>query len=255
MPNHVTSRCIITGPADEVARFRERMIVSKLEKPQPYWAADRQPEWYTTFDFSGVIPMPASIEASEASTVAKEGAALIAARGDRGAPFATLGLYANRIEWIRAQAGLGPQAHIADVADAYLKQNPKCEAAGRARLQALLETGFTDWYSWSIANWGTKWGAYGFSVVDEVPLTIKFNTAWSFPTPVFGALEREFPSLNFDVVCFDEGWNFAGVGSFGAVRTFAEVPATDELYERVYGRKPDRHDEDEDDTADDEAQS
>ena len=252
MPNHVTSRCIITGPADEVARFRERMIVSKLEKPEPYWAADRQPEWFTTFDFSGVIPMPTSIEASEASTAAEEGAALIAARGDRGAPFAELGLYAARIEWIRAQAGLGNQAHIADVAAAFLKQNPKWEEAGRARLQALLETGFADWYSWSIANWGTKWGAYDFSVVDEAPLTIKFDTAWSFPTPVFHALEREFPSLTFDIVCFDEGWNFAGVGSFGAASTFAQVPATDELYERVYGRKPEHDDEDEADGVTDE---
>lgn len=244
MPNHVTSRCVITGPADEVARFRERMIVTKLEEREPHWAADRQPQWFTTFDFGQIIPMPASIEASEASTAAEEGAVLIALRGDRGAPFATGGLYSNRIDWIRAEAGLDPRAHIADVAAAFLEKHPKWEAAGRTRLQALIDTGHTDWYSWSIAHWGTKWGAYDFAVEGEVPLTIKFDTAWSFPTPVFTALAAEFPTLTFDVVCFDEGWNFAGVGAFGVVSTYAEVKATDELYERVYGRKPES-DEDE----------
>ena len=247
MPNHVTSRCTITGPADEVARFRSTAIVTKLEKREPYWAADRQPKEYTTFDFDAVIPMPPILERVEASSAAEEGMALIQARGDRSAPFSSLGLYDARIQWIRDEAGLGCRAHIADVAAAFLEKHPHWEAQGKLRMQALLETGYANWYSWAIDHWGTKWGAYSFAVEADEPLTIRFDTAWSFPTPIFAKLVDQYPTLRFDCICFDEGWNFAGQGVFAAdAATFTEVKATDELYEAVYGRKaPKDDDEDE----------
>jgi hypothetical protein len=238
---------VVTGPAADVARFREQMIVTKMEEPETHWRADRKPEPYTTFDFNGVIPMPECLREAEESTAAEEGMALIAARGDRGAPFATLGLYQARIDYIRSEAGLAPDAAISDVAAAFLAKNPRWEEAGKARLLALAETGFVSWYPWAISNWGTKWGAYSFSLVADEPLTIKFDTAWGFPTPVFKALIIAFPTLTFDCVCFDEGWNFAGEGVFAAdVTTFREVKATDAMYERVYLRKPERDEDDED---------
>lgn len=247
MPNHVTSRCVITGPAADVARFRERMIVTKMEEPQESWRADRKPQPYTTFDFDAIIPMPEVLRRAEDSTAAEEGMALITARGERGAPFATYGLYDARIAWIRAEAGLPANTAISAVAAAFLKKHPRWEEAGKARMQALTETGFASWYPWSIANWGTKWGAYSFSLVADEPLSIKFDTAWNFPTPVFEALTVAFPTLTFDCICFDEGWNFAGEGVFAAAgTTFRKVKATDAMYERVYLRKPER-DEDDDD--------
>lgn len=246
MPNHVTSRCVITGPAADVARFRERMIVTKMEEPEEWWRADRKPQPYTTFDFDAIIPMPEVLRRAEDSTAAEEGMAMITARGERGAPFATYGLYAARIAWIRAEAGLPVDAAISAVAAAFLEKYPRWEEAGKARMQALAETGFVSWYPWSIANWGTKWGAYSFSLVADDPLTIKFDTAWSFPTPVFEALITAFPTLQFDCICFDEGWNFAAEGVFAATgMTFQNVPATEEMYARVYQR-PYVRDEDED---------
>ena len=114
---------------------------------------------------------------------------------------------------------------------------------------AEAETGFTDWYEWSIAKWGTKWNAYGYEERERVDgrIVFKFETAWSFPEPVFETLAEQYPSLVFDVASFDEGWNFGAVGQFngrGDYRADKEL-ATAELYERVYGRKPDA-DEDED---------
>ena len=93
---------------------------------------------------------------------------------------------------------------------AELDQDPKNRA--RADLdQALLEKyGAYDWYEWRCTNWGTKWPpdsvwieAHSDSVV------IDFDTAWSFPGPVFQRLSEMFPSLNFRGRAVEHGMAWA----------------------------------------------
>jgi hypothetical protein len=235
MPNHVTTRCTVTGPAADVAAFRTRCIV-------PVDGSDQ-------FDFNAVIPMPEILRGTEDGTRAEEGAALLLAAGSRGAPYATLGLYDHQIAYIRGEAGLPRDASISDVARAFLEKHPDWREHGEKRLRAVVETGFVSWYSWSIDKWGTKWGAYSFAIDEEEPgrLAVKFDTAWSFPTPVFDALVEQYPTLTFDCLTFDEGSNFAGTGQFGAVVTepFHLCAATDDLFEAVYGHPPEREEEEE----------
>jgi hypothetical protein len=143
-------------------------------------------------------------------------------------------------------------APIRDVAAAYLSKNPEYETAGRLRLQAILETGFASWYPWNIENWGTKWNSYSFRHVADEPLEFIFETAWGFPEPVFLAIAREYPTLHFKCLTFDEGWNFGGAGYFNPPAgepAWAQCTATDELYERVYGEKYVREPDDEEDVA------
>ena len=117
--------------------------------------------------------------------------------------------------------------------------------------KAEAETGFSNWYDWTIAKWGTKWGAYDYEERerDDGRFIFKFETAWSFPEPVFKMLAEQHPSLVFDVTSFDEGWCFGAIGQFNGRSDFraAKELATDELYEEVYGRKPDVDDEDDED--------
>lgn len=133
---------------------------------------------------------------------------------------------------------------ISEVAKAYLAKHPEYEERGRARLNCILETGFADWYAWSIENWGTKWDSFRYREVAADPFAFRFETAWSFPTPIFEALAAKYPTLTFDVMAFDEGWNFACEGQFGSEvrKPFETVEATDELYEAVYGQAPERED-------------
>ena len=66
--------------------------------------------------------------------------------------------------------------------------------------EAELEViGHRDWYSWSVANWGTKWNASHVQV-DEGPgyVEIAFDTAWSPPLPVLRKMVAMFPKLAFD---------------------------------------------------------
>ena len=57
-------------------------------------------------------------------------------------------------------------------------------------LAAWKETGYMDWYSWNIANWGTKWNAYSYDPANGSPADgqIRFETAWSAPHPVISKL-------------------------------------------------------------------
>lgn len=230
MPNHVTIRCVVTGPDAEVQRFRETVLLTKVDAPANIS--------HTQLDFEAVIPMPSALKGVEAGSRSEEGAVLIVLRAERGAPFATGGLYEARVQRIRDDVGMRDD-HIQKVAAEYLRKHPDVEEQGRLRLRTILETGYADWYSWSIANWGTKWNSYRFALIAEDPLEFTFETAWSFPTPVFEKVANVFPSLVFECRCFDEGWNFAGEGFFNPPASrpqFAIVGATDVLYERVYGR-------------------
>lgn len=242
MPNHVTTRCTVTGPTTDLATFRARMIVT---------TADEKGEPYTLLDFDKIIPAPAILSQIEESTVSEYGARLVILRAERGAPFETMGIYNTHIQRFRDEVAMR-DAPIREVAAAYLAKHPEYETAGRLRLQAILETGFAGWYSWNIANWGTKWNCYSFRPVSDDPLEFLFETAWGFPEPVFAALAREFPALQFKCLTFDEGWNFGGQGYFNppaGEQAWTRCEATDELYERVYGEKYERDPDDDEATA------
>ena len=104
--------------------------------------------------------------------------------------------------------------------------------------------GVTNLYDWHLKHWDTKWNAYDVSnhitpiTSDDEEQEFKFQTAWSFPTPIFEKLSKRYPGLTFKVVCFDEGWNFAGRGEFkGAYSDFKTFEPNEEIYEEVYGYK------------------
>lgn len=54
-----------------------------------------------------------------------------------------------------------------------------------------------NWYDWCIANWGTKWNAYGYekgcdySNAEE----LRFLTAWAAPHPIIQRLSEMFPEI------------------------------------------------------------
>jgi hypothetical protein len=60
-----------------------------------------------------------------------------------------------------------------------LKRKPTLEE--RAQIEA---TGYSNWYEWSIDNWGTKWDACEPEVhIFGAQILIDFNTAWGRPSP------------------------------------------------------------------------
>lgn len=69
-------------------------------------------------------------------------------------------------------------------------------------LAELAKIGHTNWYSWCIQNWGTKWDARRTEItepftIDEGYIEIRFDTAWSPPLPIFEKMFAAFPKLSF----------------------------------------------------------
>jgi hypothetical protein len=232
MPNHVTTRCIVTGPQSEIDRFREMTF--------------RFDHGDEILDFNEIIPMPLSIRDSEASPKWEQAAELLLIRSDTlSFGSGSRGLPQTEVERIRADVDLREPAPMSYVAAAYLEKHPEEEAVGKRRLLNIAETGYPDWYEWSCAYWGTKWNSYcaGIDESDNGLLRFHFETAWSFPTPIFAKLATMFPTLRFECACYDEGGNFAGFGAFNGEPAFKICEATDELYELVYDEKPERDDD------------
>ncbi len=75
-------------------------------------------------------------------------------------------------------------------------------------LVTLRDIGYSDWYEWSLANWGTKWNAFRPSF-HELPeedgaVEVTFDTAWTAPFPIFKKLATLFPKLTFVFQWTDE---------------------------------------------------
>jgi len=80
----------------------------------------------------------------------------------------------------------------------------------RAEIRA---TGYDNWYDWSVANWGTKWGAcepFEVHLFTATHLKLCFLTAWSPPTQVVIALRKRFDSLDISAFYKDPATRQAG---------------------------------------------
>lgn len=191
--------------------------------------------------------MPKVLRGSVSGTTANDGAILLAMRDNNASMWALSDLGG----WTRDKvldALMDRSVGSKDEAiQRVLDEEPRLVIDGARKLRCIEETGYDSWYDWCIDNWGTKWNSYNVKMqrIDDATLEVKMETAWSFPLLIMRAISEKFPSLTFDCLCFDEGWNFAGRGSFhGGPYTWEEVEATAELYERVYGEPYVEDDED-----------
>jgi hypothetical protein len=240
MPNHVSHNCVITGPAPEVDRFVKKML---------QWGSnERTGEKYQRFDFDQIIPMPELLKDSKASSLVSDGLAVLGYDcnfGLRKPKFVGKEQSLERFlnwSWVKS-AGI---TTIKEVEKALIERNPGIIDEAKRALKIFEEYGHIDWYSWSIQNWGTKWNSYSFKMIKQSKTMVEFNfdTAWSFPEPVFDALAKEFPELVIDVAAFDEGHCFCMHAHYNVVSNVRYNegkcdPAGDrfsaEIYERVYG--------------------
>jgi hypothetical protein len=73
----------------------------------------------------------------------------------------------------------------------------------------LREIGHRNWYTWSYANWGTKWNACRPELTEDCAtegyIEIRFDTAWAPPTPVLEKVFTMFPKLSFVCTWQNEG--------------------------------------------------
>lgn len=130
-------------------------------------------------DFNKIIPMPTTLDI-ESSSEGKTGIELVKFK-DFGTPMS---------EWAQEVINKSGSERLT-----------RMEQLGRQYLENIKNYGHQDWYSWSIQNWGTKWNAYNQSRDGN---SIRFDTAWSTPEPIFRKLAELFPNSEFEVKFADE---------------------------------------------------
>lgn len=87
-------------------------------------------------------------------------------------------------------------------------------ATSEERLAKAMSFSTSDWYSWNVRNWGTKWDANDDELHTELDdlkeqdsLNYSFSTAWGIPEQIFTAMVRQHPELDFDFESEEEqGW-------------------------------------------------
>ncbi len=84
------------------------------------------------------------------------------------------------------------------------------------------ECGFSYWYEWTCATWGTKWNAYDQTVESDY---FKFDTAWSHPKKIIDKISENLPDVEFSIQYADEDTG-SNCGSYiikGGVRSSEDI--------------------------------
>jgi len=182
MPNHVTNLLSFTGPAERIVELKNKI---------------RGEEQGQAIDFNNIIPMPTSLQITSGSQVDYGVAILLSQEREDDSKLLPILNY----PWVKAENIKTPKKLI----DHLIKQGMVNLDEARMALDNLDKYGHKDWYSWSIANWGTKWNAYAISEDDH---KIRFDTAWSTPLPIIEKLSELFFDVTIKLQYADEDFGF-----------------------------------------------
>ena len=148
MPNHVENHISLQGEPETIRSMLEAIKSDKLG--------------VGSVDFNKIIPMPESLNIEAGS------------RTDRG-----LKAYRDFIEGYTAgrsaEDALQALENIpAESEEAFLRRRTDIRQdeweLGKTAWNNIRQYGAPTWYDWCIANWGTKWNAYGYDdTIDYQP--------------------------------------------------------------------------------------
>ena len=182
MPNWVTNYIQMEGDAKQIEKIKEEI---KMD-----WGG------LGTIDFNKLIPMSKDLEITAGSTTN---------RGLKAyklfAELYQLGAKRTKEELLNI-----PQERE----DAFLKHKPEITKeeweVGKQAYHNILNYGYPTWYEWSLAKWGTKWNASGYTEGIDYNQSDKiwFQTAWSAPVPILEKLSERYPTIRFTHEWADE---------------------------------------------------
>lgn len=219
MPNWVSINMTVSSKTPkEMSDFREKVSMSRGDD-------------VCALSFQRIIPMPEILKKSERDSFSTIGYSAF-----YGDPSAIM-----QYPWVQ-EAGVKT---VEDLRRFLESKDVRYKQGADLARQAIEETGCSDWYEWSIENWGTKWDSCHVEVCKEEDcfLELTFSTAWSFPVPVFNQLAKQFPNLQFQGSFIEEGDFFEG--------DFESEFDSENMEINVYDVDRDEEFEDDDDDDDD----
>ena len=176
MPNYVMHNVTIKGSVETISKVTNQIINTKDNN------GDVVP-----FSFQTIIPRPVSLDIPSSSEV------------ERGID------YLNGDEAVRMK--IKEQYATYPDGENRLKE---CIRLAKIALDNIKKYGHKNWYDWNLANWGTKWDVCNPSVqTTDNEITLKFETAWSTPEPIFKKLAEQYPDLMIDIDYADEDLGYS----------------------------------------------
>ena len=68
-------------------------------------------------------------------------------------------------------------------------------------IKAFEQTGYHNWYSWNLNNWGVKWDAVRPTAkYDLLTITFSFDSPWGCPEQFVRELSKLYPNATFEMV-------------------------------------------------------
>ena len=174
MPNYVMNELSVKGDSTYIREMLESI------KNDIYGTG--------SIDFNKIIPMPSALDTT-AGNAADKG---LRAYKDFYEICTLMGTVEVDISEITEEAE-----------DRFLQMRTDVDkdtfALGKKAFLNEQEFGFSNWYDWCVANWGTKWNACGYEdgVDKSTPNTLRFLTAYGPPHPVIAKLAAMYPDLDF----------------------------------------------------------
>lgn len=219
MPNWVSTRLTVTGPAEQLAQFKAKAAVVSDDKDKA-----------TELTFDAFIPMPASLHV-EAGSDGDIGYTVF-----HGESISSILSY----PWVKKE-GIKDREGLMLFLDL---TRPNARKVADVYAENLRLHGAKNWYDWSCSNWGTKWDACHVSTEEggSDELVYLFDTAWSPAEPVLDAMSEQFPELTFTAAFDEESHAFY----YEAVWQGGEKVSEENLE-----REPDEYDDEEDEDGDD----
>ena len=180
MPNWCYTDFTVSGPAEDISRFRHAVRGSDDGEETP-------------FDFDRLIPMPSEL----GHAVGDFGAAYNVYYGDAEAML--------KYPWVK-NLKIETVEHLREHFDA----DPQRRVTADQWRSNIEKYGAPTWFEWRCEHWGTKWNACDPEVTDngDSSLHVKFDTAWDFPFPIFEKLVADFPMLNFEGSAYEPNCDF-----------------------------------------------
>lgn len=205
MPNHIEN--IITLKGDE-KKIREMFETIQSDD---YGLG--------TVDFNKIIPMPESLNI-EAGSKTDSGLKLYK-------EFISECLFDCReTDILKISADT-----LAESEKAYLSKRKGIDSAewklAKTAWNNIQKYGAPTWYEWCINNWGTKWGAYGYSETIDYSQNnyLSFQTAWSAPHPILQKLSEMYPDI-----IFEHEWADEDIGVNCGRKCYSNGECTEEYY-------------------------
>jgi hypothetical protein len=212
--------------------YVQNQITSTSPHIEQLWEAIKGKD--CLLDFNRIIPMPPSLQIESSSMMELSFAAEVYRRD--GIIFSAL----------QTDYKKGRQDH--ESMKAYLhrleQQKRIDKKLGETAYQNQRQYGYTDWYGWAVAHWGTKWNAMDVVMTDP-DHTLSFQTAWAAPIPVIRKLAAMFPDSTITHMWADEdiGTNCGWMRYANGVRQeeYLATPHSSEaykIYETCWGPSP-----------------